>query len=178
MARLVRAMCPGQHWDDATPDAWAMTMAEVSSDDATTAVRDLGRRQVFIAPADVIAEVRRLRAHRLEGLNDVIHALGSYPGDPDDVAGEQRWRRAVIARLADGHVPDRERAQTLAIAAAATDQGAGVARVRAVIDGVHAEQRARAAAHTARDVADETERTRQLTALTAMPTPDPEGVPA
>lgn len=65
LVRYVRALCPGQRMDEYTPDAWQDVLAGLDLDDARCAVAALACRQVFIAPAEIIAEVRRVRAARL-----------------------------------------------------------------------------------------------------------------
>lgn len=170
---LIEAMCPAQKIGAQTAAAWHPLLVHVPLADALLAVRELGMRQSFISPADVIDTVRRIRADRLTGVDDLIDALGGYPGDPDDVTGEIAWRRSVIAAVADGHQPTAERRAAAAIEAASVDPAAGAARVRAVVEEVRAQSaaaaRARAEEAARRRQIDEVERARQLRAVADLP---------
>lgn len=66
LTRLVKAVCPQQAFDEFTADAWTDLLADLRIDDCLSAVRNLGQRQVFIAPSEIRAEVRRIRNDRLE----------------------------------------------------------------------------------------------------------------
>lgn len=66
LVRLVRAACPAQHFDDFTADAWYGLLDDVRIEDATLAVKNLGRGKDFLSPADIRAEVGRIRNERLD----------------------------------------------------------------------------------------------------------------
>ena len=66
LCRYVAAMCPAQKMDEATPDAWSHVLRDVRVEDARDAVIELAKRQQFIAPSEIRAEVRRIRSKRLE----------------------------------------------------------------------------------------------------------------
>jgi hypothetical protein len=103
LARIVKAVCPAQAWDEATPDVWVVLLADVSFTDGQAAVLALGRAQRFIAPADIIAEVARVRDRRLDGI-DVYRC--AFPGNPDDWRAELAWWNTCRGRVADGEAPD------------------------------------------------------------------------
>lgn len=63
MTRYVRACCPQQAIDEFTPDAWHDLLGGYSLADCRAAVAAVTRRQPFVAPAEIIAEVRRSRRH-------------------------------------------------------------------------------------------------------------------
>lgn len=66
LCRLVKACCPQQQVDEFTPNAWHGLLEDLRQEDCLTAVKALGRRQPFIAPAEIRDEVRRIRNDRLE----------------------------------------------------------------------------------------------------------------
>lgn len=103
VTRAVKAMCPAQAWDEATPDVWAVVLQRVRYEDATAAVERLGARQRFIAPSEVVDEVAVIRSGRLEGVDQY---RGHYTGDPDDARAELDWWRDSIRRVGDGEEPD------------------------------------------------------------------------
>lgn len=61
LTRYVRACCPQQAIDEYTPDAWHDLLGDLDAADCRRAVAAVGRRQPFVAPAEIIAEVRRTR---------------------------------------------------------------------------------------------------------------------
>jgi hypothetical protein len=78
--------------------AWQSVLADVSLDDAKGAVVEHHRGSSdWLAPADVIAGVRRIRAQRLEHADRLLPAA-----DPDDVAGYLAALRQGRRELASG----------------------------------------------------------------------------
>jgi len=61
ITRYVKACCPQQHIDRYTPDAWHDLLGDLDAADCRQAVAAVARRQAFVAPAEIIAEVKRLR---------------------------------------------------------------------------------------------------------------------
>lgn len=59
ISRLVKAACPSQKFDEYTPDVWAPMLADIDYGAAEKAIVEIGKRQKWIAPSDIIAEVRR-----------------------------------------------------------------------------------------------------------------------
>jgi hypothetical protein len=60
--RIVKAACPAQKFDEYTPDVWASMLKDVEFQAAVDAVTEIGKRQPWIGPSDVIAETKRRRA--------------------------------------------------------------------------------------------------------------------
>lgn len=100
LCRIVKALCPQQAMDEFTPDAWHLLLAPVRIEDARTAVETLGRRSAFIAPAEIIAEVKRIRAKRL--------ADTPLPDPPADMTPVETlaWLKVTRRSIADGQPVD------------------------------------------------------------------------
>lgn len=96
LARYVRALCPHQKMDEYTADAWGDVLADFDFETCKQAAAALGRVQPFIAPAEIIAEVRKERRTRLANFQ-----YEPEPGD-DDPREYLRRLRAQIADVADG----------------------------------------------------------------------------
>lgn len=97
ICRVVAAMCPAQKLDEHTPDAWALALDDVRFADAQDAVVALGKRQPWISPAEIRAEVARIRGRRI-GQGE---ALLIPPADLDVLATRQ-WLADARRRLGDG----------------------------------------------------------------------------
>lgn len=101
LTRLVRASCPAQKIDEYTPDAWYEIFKrlpfEIPFADAEAAVFELGGGQAFIAPADIVAYVRRLRTARIDRLPQPC---------PNDVPGVSQHQEQLAIRMAiaDGRI--------------------------------------------------------------------------
>lgn len=93
LCRLIAGVAPAQRFEEETPALWAGILADVRLVDAIEAVKRLGGRQPFVAPADIVAEVRTIRARRLDGVDRLAH-LADTP---------EAWRE-LIRRVADGEV--------------------------------------------------------------------------
>ncbi len=93
LTRLDAAICPAQAFDEYTPDVWRELLADLRFEDARLAVVHLGATLRFISPADIRAEVRRIRADRLERV--------PVPPPPPGV-DYLRWLRDTRRRIADG----------------------------------------------------------------------------
>lgn len=97
LCRYVRSLCPQQKFDEYTPDAWHDVLGEHHLDDARTAAARIARRQPFVAPAEIAAEIRTIRAERLDGF--------MYVPQPDDddprryLANVRAQRDAVASGL-------------------------------------------------------------------------------
>jgi hypothetical protein len=98
LTRYVKACCPQQAIDEYTPDAWHDLLGDLSFDDCRRAVAAAGKLKPFVAPAEIRAEVRRIRNERLD------HQILSAP--PAELADEPgRYKAALEARIsqiADG----------------------------------------------------------------------------
>jgi hypothetical protein len=65
LTRYVKACCPQQAIDEYTPDAWHELLKDLNAEECRVAVTAVAKRQPFVAPAEVRAEVRRIREARL-----------------------------------------------------------------------------------------------------------------
>ncbi|MCX5601572.1 hypothetical protein OOK29_25820 [Streptomyces phaeochromogenes] len=82
IAKYVASLCPGQRFNEHTPDTWTDVLAPYEVSEARAAVVTVARRQAFIAPAEIITEIRARRAERIAAANLV------YDGDPDETGAE------------------------------------------------------------------------------------------
>jgi hypothetical protein len=98
LTRYVKACCPQQAMDRYTPDAWFGLLEDLDFSDCDLAVKAIARRQPFVAPAEIRAEVRKIRDDRL--------ARTPLPAPPAELADDPgRYQRAVqagVKRIADG----------------------------------------------------------------------------
>jgi hypothetical protein len=109
LCRYVKAACPQQHIDEYTPDAWGDLLGDLRFADAKEAARNLGQRQHFIDPADIRAEVRRIRNRRIDQ-----HPPVEPPPDLDPQQ-QLAWTRAIARRIGDGEqIPDQYRGELTA----------------------------------------------------------------
>lgn len=97
LCRYVAACCPQQKIDEYTPGAWADLLIDVRLIDAKEAVRTVLGRQPFIAPAEIIAEVKRTRGRRIAQHPPLI--------PPPDV-DERVWLLEARRRIGDGESID------------------------------------------------------------------------
>lgn len=95
--RAVANLCPAQKFDEFTPDMWLAVLTHTNFDDAKTAVISLGRQQAFIAPGEIHAEVRRMRAARIDRLPQPC------PNQVDGVDPRDELL-AIRAAIADGQI--------------------------------------------------------------------------
>lgn len=98
LCRYVRALCPQQKFDEYTPDAWHDVLAPWDLNDCRTAASNLSGKQVFIAPAEIIAEVKRIRAERLANF---VYDPPATDRDPNYL---QRYRQQ-LEEVASGRRP-------------------------------------------------------------------------
>jgi hypothetical protein len=132
LTKLVQAACPQQAIDKFTPKVWYGLLDDLDFIDCQEAVKEIGKRQPFISPAEIRTEVRRVRADR------IAHSV--IPAPPAELCDHpQEYRRALIAHTklaADGHAlpaPPEPRAITGAERSGArgpTSLSAGIADLR------------------------------------------------
>lgn len=104
LCRYVRACCPQQAIDEYTPLAWAEHLENVTYEDAKAAAKAITSRQPFVQIAELKAEVRRIRAKRI----DEHPTLTPPPGlDPIETV---QWRKDMNRRIGDGEVIDCDEA--------------------------------------------------------------------
>lgn len=102
LSKYVAALCPAQRFNEFTPDAWIDVLGPYDAEDARTAVVAVARRQPFISPAEIIDEIRTMRAERIAAANLV------YDGDPDAGPVESaKQMRALVRDAGDGQLPPR-----------------------------------------------------------------------
>lgn len=151
--------------------AWHVVLAEVSYDDARTVVTGhYATQTAWIMPAHIVDGVRRIRSERLAGLDALLP-----DADPDDI---HAWLKAYRRQIADA-AAGREPVTMQAITGPTDTEGVAkvVAELARLKDlATQAEDRERAA-DAARAAAMETERARQLDALTQLPTAETEATP-
>ncbi|MGW0869907.1 zinc finger domain-containing protein [Streptomyces sp. NPDC002740] len=97
LLEYVAAACPAQRIGEHTPDVWGELFAPYALDEARTAVLVVARQQPFVAPADVITEIKARRAERIELANIVVD------GDPAHTGAESAAAlREIIRAAGDG----------------------------------------------------------------------------
>lgn len=99
LCRMVKALCPQQAFDAYTPDAWALVMEDIRLVDAKEAAVAVAKRQPFIAPSEIIAEVKRIRGQRI-----ARHGVIVPPAelDPDNYEAYRDWLRTARQAIGDG----------------------------------------------------------------------------
>lgn len=130
LTEFVGACCPQQRIGEYTPDAWHELLHDLPLDDCRTAVGIVARRQPFVAPAEIITEVRKIRSERI--------ARTQIPAPPAELADHPRdYQRALLAAVkiaADGHALPAPQVQ--AITGGAPSGANGPTSLRAAIAGV------------------------------------------
>lgn len=96
LCRYVKAACPQQKFDEYTPLAWADLLDDIRMDDAKAAVKALAKRQPFVSPAEIRAEVKRIRKARVDGATPPIPPAGLTQLE------ERDWLRDAWARIGNG----------------------------------------------------------------------------
>lgn len=99
LSGYVEQMCPQQRFNEYTGDAWADLMPDIRYEDALEACKILGRKQVFIAVAEIIAEVKRIRAKRIDDHGPIVPPPDL---DPDDPIAYRDWWRDSLRAIGDG----------------------------------------------------------------------------
>ncbi|MFI1889863.1 zinc finger domain-containing protein [Streptomyces jumonjinensis] len=103
LTRYVRALCPGQRFDEYTADAWYDVLADYPLAAARQAAARVAARQPFVSPAEIITEIRKQRADRATDLQGPGQPAEIPDADPDDVPAYLAALRNQRARAADGH---------------------------------------------------------------------------
>lgn len=94
LTEYVQACCPQQAFNEYTPDAWHDLLGDLAYEDCHAAVQTVTKRQPFVAPAEIRAEVRRIRDDRL-----ARQIPSRLPDEPGPFLAQLR---AELARTADG----------------------------------------------------------------------------
>ena len=97
LCRFTAACCPSQKFDEYTPDAWGLLLEAVRFDDAKDAVVTVARKQPWVSPAEIIREVKKLRAKRIDEYGPIIPPAGL---DPIETVA---WIKQATRTVGDGH---------------------------------------------------------------------------
>lgn len=89
LVALVASISPAMRIEDTTADAWHLVLDDLRLADCVEAVKRIARRERWIAPADIRAEVRVVRDERIDR---------AAPYEPDSGLSLLEWRK----RAADG----------------------------------------------------------------------------
>ena len=88
---------PQQKINEFTPDAWGLILEHVRYSDAQDALVLLARKQPFVSPAEIIREVKKLRAKRIDEYGPIIPPAGL---DPIETVA---WIKQATRTVGDGH---------------------------------------------------------------------------
>jgi hypothetical protein len=102
LARYVRALCPQQKFDEYTPDAWHDVLGGYPLTDARAAAATVARRQPFVAPSEIITEIRRTRAEKAHGFQGPGLPAEIPDADPDEIQAYLAALRQQRSRAAAG----------------------------------------------------------------------------
>ena len=91
------AIIPHQQLDDETPRAWQPLLADVAVTDARTAVLAILKRARYVAPLDILSEVKAVRRDRLQRAGYDGLSANVDPSDPIAVRAERLAIREAIA---------------------------------------------------------------------------------
>lgn len=105
LTEYVQACCPQQVIGEYTADAWFDLLGDLDLTDCKTAVQTVAKRQPFVAPSEIRAEVRRIKDERLERnpvpapppelLDDPIAYNGHLRRSAQAIAGGQPEHAAI-----------------------------------------------------------------------------------
>jgi hypothetical protein len=96
LCRYTKACCPQQQFDEYTPDVWHDLLGDYSFADCKAAVGAVAQRQAFVAPAEIRAEVRRIRYKRIEEFGYITPPYGLT------FEQEQAYTKAIRDRVGAG----------------------------------------------------------------------------
>ena len=102
LARYVRALCPQQKFDEYTPDAWHDVLGDYRLDIARAAAAAVAKKQPFVSPAEIIAEIKRQRGDRASAFQGPGLPAEVPDADPDDVPAYLAALRSQRVRAAEG----------------------------------------------------------------------------
>lgn len=105
LCRMVKSICPAQKFDEFTPDFWHPLLADISFDDAKDAVIGVAKRQPFIAPAEIRAQVMITNRARARALPAVLPPRELC----DDPRAEIQWLKLWGDAFLAGHTEDNAR---------------------------------------------------------------------
>src|SRR5690349_8618255 len=102
LTRYVKACCPQQQIDEYTPDAWHDLLGDLSLADCRAAVAEVAKRQPFVAPSEIRAEVKRTREARITAAK-IPPPPPELTNDPDAYSAALHAARVAAA---DGRDPE------------------------------------------------------------------------
>lgn len=102
LCRFTKAACPQQAIDEYTPDAWHPLLADIDFEEAKAAVIEAAKERPFVAPAEIRANVRRVRRERLRVFGD----LPTPPSELNDME-QAYWLANLKRRIANGEHVER-----------------------------------------------------------------------
>lgn len=105
LCRFTAACCPSQKFDEYTPDAWGLLLEDVRFTDAKQAVTIVARKQPWVSPAEIIAEVKKIRRKRIDEYGPITPPADL---DPDNTVAYREWWRDVQRAIADGDMRPKE----------------------------------------------------------------------
>lgn len=101
LCRFTAACCPAQKFDEYTPDAWGLILADIRMVDAKEAVVAIKQCTPWVDPSEIITEVKKMRAKRIEEFGP-IHPPADL--DPDNWRAFQEWLAVTERQIADGEL--------------------------------------------------------------------------
>lgn len=102
--RYIAALFPATKVDAFTADAWHDVLHRYDLDDARNAALAVSQRQAFCALADVVAELKRVRAQRLDGF---VYEPGEGDSDPQVYLARRRHQIELVASGRRAANPER-----------------------------------------------------------------------
>lgn len=96
---MTAAACPSQKFNDYTPDVWGEILQDIRFVDAKEAMYAIKRRQPWVDPSEIIAEVKRMRRKRIDEYGPIVPPSSL---DPDDTAAYREWWVETQRSIADG----------------------------------------------------------------------------
>jgi hypothetical protein len=105
LCRFTAACCPAQKFDEYTPDAWGLILTDVRFVDAKEAVVAIKKSSTWVDPSDIIREVRKMRAKRIDEYGPITPPADL---DPDDTIAYRDWWKGVQQAIADGDLKPKE----------------------------------------------------------------------
>lgn len=102
LTRYVKALCPQQKFDEYTADAWHDVLGTYPLDAARGAAAAVAKKQPFVSPAEIIAEIRHHRSETASAFQGPGLSAEVPDADPDDVPAYLAALRAQRTRAADG----------------------------------------------------------------------------
>ena len=98
LCRFAKACCPQQKIDEYTPTAWFPLLNDIDFEEAKNALIEVVKRQPFVAPAEIRAEVFRTHRGAAFSLGHIIppRELADLPHR------ENAWKRTLRAAVVDG----------------------------------------------------------------------------